>query len=226
MSLKVNHLGIIMDGNRRWAKARNLPSFKGHEAGYKKVEEVLNWCREKQIKILTLYSFSTENWQRPEKEVKFLMKLFELALYRDIKKLHQNNVCLKVIGQRHKLPLKVRQGIIQAEKLTRNNTGGILNLAINYGGRQELVSAFNKILKKGLKKITPETITKNLYTAGLPDPDLIIRTSGEQRLSGFLIWQSAYSELLFIKPNWPEFSQKDFNQALTDFNQRQRRFGK
>jgi len=215
-----------MDGNRRWAKARGLPPFKGHEAGYKKIEEVLHWCREAGVEILTLFAFSTENWQRAREEVDFLMKLFLLALTRDIKKLHKNNVCVRVIGRREGLPEKLREAVKKSEELTKNNDGGTLNLAINYGGRPELVDAFKKIAEKPAGEITEETISANLYTAGLPDPDLIIRTSGEQRLSGFLTWQSAYSELLFINHHWPEFSREDFDAALADFSNRQRRFGK
>ena len=215
-----------MDGNRRWAAARRLPSFKGHRAGYRKIEDVLRWCRDAGIKILTLYAFSTENWHRSKKEVDFLMKLFCLALTKDIKKLHKNNICVRVIGRKEGLSKKLQQAIKKSEELTKNNAAVVLNLAINYGGRLELIDAFNKILKDPPKEITENLISQNAYTAGLPDPDLIIRTSGEQRLSGFLIWQSAYSEFYFIKHHWPEFSKKDFNDILNDFANRQRRFGK
>ena len=226
METKIRHLGIIMDGNRRWAKTRGLPPFEGHRAGYKKIEEMLNWCRDAGIKVLTLFAFSTENWQRPKEEVDFLMKLFLLTLTRDIKKLHKNNVCVRVIGRREGLPEKLKEAVKKSEEMTKNNDGGTLNLAINYGGRPELVDAFKKIIANPPKEITEETISENLYTADLPDPDLIIRTSGEQRLSGFLLWQSAYSELLFINHHWPEFSKEDFDAALADFINRQRRFGK
>lgn len=226
MESKIQHLAIIMDGNRRWAKTRGLPPFEGHRAGYKKIEEMLNWCRDAGIKILTLFAFSTENWQRPKEEVDFLMKLFLLALTRDIKKLHKNKVRVRIIGRREGLPEKLKEAIKKSEELTKNNGGGTLNLAINYGGRPELADAFKKIAKNPPEEITEETISQNLYTAGLPDPDLIIRTSGEQRLSGFLTWQSAYSELLFINHHWPEFSKEDFDAALADFANRQRRFGR
>jgi len=225
MKSKIKHLGIIMDGNRRWATTRRLPSFEGHRAGYKKTEDVLRWCRDAGIKILTLYAFSTENWQRSKKEVDFLMKLFYLALTKDIKKLHKNKVCVRVIGREEGLSKKLQQAIKKAEALTKNNTAAILNLAINYGGRLELVDAFNKILKNPPKEITEDLISQNIYTADLPDPDLIIRTSGERRLSEFLTWQSAYSEFYFIKRHWPEFSKEDFDDALNDFANRQRRFG-
>jgi len=226
MEQKIYHLGIIMDGNRRWAKARGLPPFEGHRAGYKKVEEVLRWCKEAGIKILTLFAFSTENWQRSKEEVNFLMKLFFQALSKDVKKLHENNVRVRVIGRREGLSKKLQEAIEKAEKLTENNTGVILNLAINYGGRAELVDAFKKMIANPQKEITEETISQNLYTVGLPDPDLIIRTSGEQRLSGFLTWQSVYSELLFINRYWPEFSKEDFEMVLAEFANRQRRYGK
>ncbi len=215
-----------MDGNRRWAKARKLLSFEGHRAGYKKIEDVLHWCRDAGIKILTLYAFSTENWQRPKKEVDSLMKLFHLALTKDAEKLHKNNVCVRVIGHKIGLSKKIQEAIKKSEELTKNNTAIILNLAINYGGRLELVDAFNKILKNPPKEITEDLISQNIYTAGLPDPDLIIRTSNEKRLSGFLMWQNAYSEFCFIKHHWPEFSKEDFNDILNDFANRQRRFGK
>lgn len=219
------HLAVIMDGNRRWARARGLKPFDGHKAGYKKLGDVLKWCKEAGIKILTLFAFSTENWKRSKPEVDFLMRLFYFALTKNVKKLHKNNVCLRVIGHKEGLPKKLQSAIKKAEKLTENNTGGILNLAINYGGRQELVDVFNKILKNPPKKVSEDLISKNIYNADLPEPDLIIRTSGEMRLSGFLLWESAYSELYFTKHHWPEFSKKDFNQALKSFATRERRFG-
>ena len=226
MEQNIKHLGILMDGNRRWAKAHNLPPFEGHRIGYKKIEQVLGWCRDAEIKILTIFAFSTENWQRPKEEVDFLMRFIYRALTVDIKKLHKNNIRIKLIGNKEGLSKKLQEAIRKAEKLTENNNGETLNLAINYGGRLELVDAFKKILKKHPTDITEEMISRNLYTAGIPDPDLIIRTSGEQRLSGFLIWQSAYSELLFVKHNWPEFSKDDFDNAIADFAKRKRRFGK
>jgi undecaprenyl diphosphate synthase len=226
MDQPVKHLGIIMDGNRRWAKAQGLPSFEGHRAGYKKVEEVLHWCRDVGVEILTLFAFSTENWRRTKREVDFLMNLFYLVFDQDIKKLHANKVRVRLIGRREGLSAKLQAVVKEAEELTKDDTGGTLNLAINYGGRAEIVDAFKKILTNPPAEITEETISQNLYVAGQPDPDLIIRTSGERRLSGFLTWQSAYSELLFINHHWPEFSKQDFDEALADFDDRQRRFGK
>ncbi|MFH0791816.1 MAG: polyprenyl diphosphate synthase [bacterium] len=225
MEIIPNHVGIIMDGNRRWAKAKGLAPFLGHQAGYKKTEEVLKWCKEVGVKILTLFAFSTENWKRSKEEVDLLMNLFFLVLTKDIKKLNKENVRVKVIGKTEDLSRKLQKAIKQAEELTKNNTVGTLNLAINYGGRQELVDAFNKIIKGQPKKITEEMISENLYTKGLADPDLIIRTSGEQRLSGFLTWQGVYSELYFVKNHWPDFSKNDFSEALNSYAERQRRFG-
>jgi len=224
--MKIQHLGIIMDGNRRWAKARGLPSFEGHRAGYKKVSEVLKWCHEAEIKILTLFAFSTENWQRSEEEVGLLMGLFDLLFSKDVQELHKNNVCVKVLGSREKMSESLLQKISQAEELTKNNTAITLNLAINYGGRKEIVEAVNKILKNPPAQVTEETISQNIYAAGQPDPDLIVRTSGELRTSGFLLWQAAYSELYFCEHNWPEFSKEDFEEMLVEFESRQRRFGK
>ena len=223
---KIKHLAIIMDGNRRWARNHGLSTSEGHYAGYKKIEEVLDLCREAGIETLTLFAFSTENWKREKREVNFLMKLFYLAFNKDVKKLHKDKVRVHLIGSREGLSKKLQKAICEAEELTKNNTDGTLNLAINYGGRLELLNAFKKILKNPPSDITEETISENLYTAGQSDPDLIIRTSGEQRLSGFLTWQSVYSELLFIKHHWPEFSRQDFDNAITDFYNKQRRFGK
>ncbi len=223
---QVRHLGIIMDGNRRWARSQGLSPSQGHRAGYGKVKEVLKWCDENGIKIVTLYAFSTENWNRPKNEVDFLMALFNRLLTKDIKEIHKNGVRLRIIGRKESLPKKIQEAAKKAEKLTAENTEGVLNLAINYGGRQEIVDAFNKIMKNPPEKITEETISGNTYTADLPDPDLIIRTSGEMRLSGFLTWQSVYSELYFVKHHWPEFSKNDFAAILAGFSARQRRFGK
>ncbi|MEK7211040.1 MAG: polyprenyl diphosphate synthase, partial [Patescibacteria group bacterium] len=186
----------------------------------------LRWCRDAGVKTLTLFAFSTENWQRAKEEVYFLMGLFYRAFTEDIKKLHENNIRVLLIGRKEGLSKKLQGAILQAEELTKNNDGCTLNLAINYGGRPELMDAFKKILKNPPAEITEETISQNLYTAEQANPDLIIRTSGEQRLSGFLTWQSAYSELLFVNHHWPEFSKDDFDGALTDFAARQRRFGK
>ncbi len=219
------HVGIIMDGNRRWAREKGLLPFEGHRAGYQKIKEVGEWFLDAGVKILTLFTFSTENWKRPKDEVDFLMDFLHLAFTQDIGDLHKKNIRVMVIGRKTDLSTKIQSAIAKAEELTRNNTRGTLNLAISYGGRAELVDAFKKIRESGQSEITEEVIAKHIYTADLPDPDLIIRTSGEQRLSGFLLWQSAYSELYFCSRHWPDFAREDFDAALKSFAERQRRFG-
>jgi len=222
------HLGIIMDGNRRWARSRGLPTLEGHKRGYKKILKVGDWCLEKGIKIFTVYGFSTENWNRSKKEVNYLMRLLKIALKRDIKTLHKKGIRVNIIGRIKELSQDLQKAIKEAMLLTKNNTRGLLNIAINYGGRPELVDAVRKIIKKKISplKVSEALISDNLYTAGQPDPDLIIRTSGEQRLSNFLTWQSAYSELYFIKKHWPDFTKKDLEEAIKEYSRRSRRFGK
>jgi undecaprenyl diphosphate synthase len=225
MEKKIEHLAIILDGNRRWARENGLTSLEGHKAGYDKVKEVLRWCREVGIGTLTLYAFSTENWKRSQEEVQYLMDLFYLVFSKEIKILHKENVRVRVIGHKSGLSKRLQGAIEKIEKLTENNTNGNLNIALNYGGRQELVDAFNNLRINFKGEITQAAIANALYTANQPDPDLIIRTSGEQRLSGFLLWQGAYSELLFVKHHWPAFSRDDFNSAISEFENRQRRYG-
>lgn len=223
------HLGIILDGNRRWAKERSLPTLEGHRKGYENVKKIGKLCKKKGVKILTVWAFSTENWNRSKEEVSYLMKLLAKALSKkEIAWVKEENIKLQVIGQKERLP-KVFQGLIkEAEEETKNNKEGILNLAISYGGRPEILEAIKKIVDKKVSKdeITEDLIDKNLWTTGLPSPDLIIRTSGEQRTSGFLLWQSAYSELYFCNKNWPDFSEKDLDKAFDDFSKRKRNFGK
>lgn len=221
------HLGIIIDGNRRWARERGLLSFEGHRRGLEKLKEVGKWCREKGVKILTVYAFSTENWNRPKKEVSYLMKLLKYTLSKKtVQGLNKEGIKVKVIGQKERLLESLQKKIKEAEKLTKNNKEGVLNLAISYGGRAEIVQALQNILKKNPRQeITEDLISQNLWTANLPYPDLIIRTGGEQRLSNFLLWQIAYSELYFTKKYWPDFSEKDLDKALKDYTRRQRKFG-
>lgn len=221
------HLGIIIDGNRRWARKRGLPTLVGHQKGYDKVKKVCDWCFDRGVKILTFYVFSTENWKRSRREVSYLMKLLKKALTKDIQEIHQRNIKLKVLGRIKGLSPDLQKAIKAAEKLTQNNTRGVMNLAINYGGRPEIIDAIKKIIKQKIspQKVTEELIAKNLYSAEIPDPDLIIRTSGEQRLSNFLIWQAAYSELYFIKKHFPSLTEKDIDKALEDYGKRHRRFG-
>ncbi|MFA5070603.1 MAG: isoprenyl transferase [Patescibacteria group bacterium] len=221
------HLGIIMDGNRRWARARGLPTLYGHKKGYDKIMKMGDLCLKKGIKILTVYAFSTENWNRSKKEVAYLMRLLKHGLTTDIRSLHKKNVKVQVIGRIKELSKDLQKAIGETMALTKNNTRGILNIAINYGGRPEIIDAVKKIVAKKINpvKITEKLVAENLYTAGMPDPDLIIRTSGEMRLSNFLTWQSSYSELYFIKKHWPDFSEKDLDEAIAEYSRRQRRFG-
>lgn len=216
-----------MDGNRRWAKRRGLPTLEGHRRGYDAFKRVGEWCLDRGIEILTVYAFSTENWNRSKKEVNYLMKLLSLALSKEVDDLHRKNIKISVIGRIKELPDHLQRHIAKAMHLTKNNTRGTLQLAINYGGRAEIVDAVKKIVRqaKSVSQITEATISEQLYTAHQPDPDLIIRTSGEQRTSGFLAWEGVYSELLFLNKNWPDFTERDLDGALSEFGRRQRRFG-
>jgi undecaprenyl diphosphate synthase len=226
------HVAIIMDGNGRWAKIRNFPRFKGHWEGVDRVEEVAHAANDMGIKYLTLFTFSTENWRRPQEEVSMLMKTVCTVLETRIEKLLKVNIRVKFIGRRQELPKEVVQSIDKAIALTEKNTGLILNLAFNYGGRIEILDAVRKIsgaIKNGemsVENINEETFSQALYTAGVPDPDLLIRTSGEKRISNFLLWQLAYSELYFTEKFWPDFGEKEFKKAITDYQKRERRFGK
>ncbi|OGR83692.1 MAG: di-trans,poly-cis-decaprenylcistransferase [Elusimicrobia bacterium RIFCSPHIGHO2_02_FULL_57_9] len=219
------HIAIIMDGNGRWAAARGLPRALGHKAGVDSVREAVSGCAEMGIEVLTLYSFSTENWLRPKEEVNELMNLLSYALKRETLKLDEQNIRLKAIGRRNGLPAAVRRELeISIERLSKN-TGLCLNLALNYGSRQEITDAVNQLLASGAKNITQEDIARNLYTAGLPDPDLVIRTSGEMRVSNFLLWQIAYAELYITPVFWPDFRREHLLKAIEEFQRRERRFG-
>ncbi len=223
------HLGIIIDGNRRWARERGLPAFEGHRQGYENVKKIADLCKQKGIKILTVYVFSTENWNRSKIEVGYLMKLLSRALNKNnVEKYHKKGFRLRILGQKERLSEDLQKETEKAEELTKNNNEMTLNLAISYGGRPEIIQAVRNIIKAKIsdEKVDEELVSKNLWTAGMPDPDLIIRTGGEQRLSGFLTWQSVYSELYFTKIYWPAFTEKDLDEALLDYSQRQRRFGK
>jgi len=221
-----HHLGIIIDGNRRWAKERGLPALEGHRRGLERLKELIDWSKERGIKILTLFVFSTENWKRSKVEVNYLIRLFGQALSKkNIQKIHQEGIKIRVIGQRERLPGSLQKTIKDVEELTKSNKGMVLNFALSYGGRAEIVEAIKNVIKKKipLEKITEDMISQNLWTS---DVDLIIRTGKEQRISNFLIWQAAYSELYFCPKYWPEFSEKDLDKALEDYAQRQRKFGK
>jgi len=224
---ELKHLAVIMDGNRRWAKDKGLPSFEGHRQGYDKMKEVGQWCIDRGITTLTVYAFSTENWNREEAEVNYLMDLLYKAVTTEVDEFNKRGIRLKIIGTRERLSEKLVKAIAEAEERTQNNDKGTLNICLNYGGRLEIVDAVKKIIAKGIPvdQITEKTISENIWLAGQADPDLIIRTSGEQRLSGFLTWESVYSEFLFINKHWPAFSEADLDAAINDYNNRHRRFG-
>lgn len=220
-----NHLGIILDGNRRWAKEKNLPALEGHRRGLDRVREVIKWCRKKGIKTLSLFVFSTENWKRPEREVGYIMDLAQKALVKNLKEISKAGIRVKVIGQKERLPASLREELEQAEHSTSSNQAMLLNFALSYGGRTEITEAVKQIVRKQVpaEQVTEQLIADNLWASDL---DLIIRTGKEQRLSNFLIWQAAYSELYFSPKYWPDFSEADLDQALTDYTNRSRRFGR
>jgi undecaprenyl diphosphate synthase len=220
------HLGIIIDGNRRWAREKGLPTLEGHRQGFEKVKKVVVWVKNRGIKILTLFVFSTENWKRSKTEVDYLMRLLGQAFSKkSIQSIHKEGIKIRAIGQRERLPESLQKTIKDVEELTKNNRGMVLNFALSYGGRTEIAEAIKKIIGKKVpaKKITEDVISQNLWASDL---DLIIRTGKEQRISNFLIWQAAYSELYFCKKYWPAFTEKDLDAALADYARRQRRFGK
>ncbi|MGA8180654.1 MAG: isoprenyl transferase [Desulfobacterales bacterium] len=226
------HIAVIMDGNGRWAKKRFLNRIKGHEKGSEAVRTVVRTCREIGIRVLTLYAFSTENWQRPQSEIIALMALLKKFLISERKEMVDNNIRLNAIGQIERLPEDVRQELHRSIRLTEKNNGMILNLALSYGGRAEIVKAVKEIaqdIKTGdidADSITPELISKHLYTQKIPDPDLLIRTSGEMRISNFLLWQIAYTEICVTDTLWPDFGKDELLQILKNYQERERRFGK
>jgi len=220
------HIAIIMDGNGRWAQKRGLPRIIGHKQGLKAVRQAVKVADDCGVKYLTLYAFSSENWKRPKDEVRFLFTLMAQQLQKESKPLHRKNVRVRFIGRRHLLPESLRKVMDEVENLTSINTGLTLVLAINYGGRQEIVDAVSRIAKKCVvDDINEQMVGKHLYTFDMPDPDLIIRTSGEKRLSNFLLWQCAYSELYFTPVLWPDFQRRDFMKALLSYQKRKRKFG-
>lgn len=225
------HLAIIMDGNGRWAQGHGRPRHFGHKKGVESVKKVVNIARDFGIEYLTLFSFSTENWTRPEAEVHELFKLLKLFIRKDLAELHQNKVRVKVIGERKNLPKDILELLQEAEYLTKNNTAQTLVIAFNYGARQEIIKAVKTIGSKIQSgDITPDDIdaamiSRNLDTCGIPDPDLILRTAGEQRLSNFLLWQAAYAEFVFVDRLWPEFSDQDFVAVIEEYSRRKRKFG-
>ncbi|PCH76537.1 MAG: di-trans,poly-cis-decaprenylcistransferase [Flavobacteriaceae bacterium] len=226
------HIAIIMDGNGRWAKEQGKPRIFGHKHGVSSVREILETSVELGIEYLTLYAFSTENWKRPKLEVTALMNILVSSLKKEVASMHKNNVKLNVIGNMEALPSSVRKKLSEVIALTKNNTGITLSLALSYGSREEIVNAIKKISEKvvnnsiKIEEIDEKVINNHLYTFSLPDVDLLIRTSGEQRISNFLLWQIAYSELYFTNVCWPDFKKPDLIEAITTYQNRERRFGK
>ena len=218
------HLAIIMDGNGRWAKKQGLLRALGHEKGAQSVRQVLEYCVEHHIPYLTLYAFSTENWNRPQDEVSTLMKLFLKYIKSERKNMMKNKIRFFVSGRKNNVPEKLQKEIEKLEEETKNNDKITLNIAFNYGSRAEIVDAVNRIIDDGKENITEEDFSKYLYN-DFPDPDLVIRTSGEMRISNFLLWQIAYSELYITDTLWPDFDEKEIDKAIESYNQRERRFG-
>lgn len=221
------HVAIIMDGNGRWAQQRGLPRLAGHRAGTENIRRIIQGCVDFGVQVLTLYAFSTENWRRPDAEVRGLMAILADVIDRETRDLHQNGVQLRHIGELAALPASLRDRVERAVEMTQGNARLTLNVAFNYGGRSEIVRAVQRIVASGVEpgEVSEELISAHLDTAGLPDPDLIIRTAGEMRLSNFLLWQAAYAEYWSTAIFWPEFGRDDLYQALCDFAARQRRFG-
>jgi undecaprenyl diphosphate synthase len=231
------HIAVIMDGNGRWAQRRHLPRVAGHRAGVESARTIIDTCARLHIPALTLYAFSMENWRRPKAEIDFLMRLLRQYLRKELPVIHRNNIRLQIIGRTEQLPEEVQADVAKGVALTAQNSGMVLTVALNYGGRAELVDAFNAILDHFRKKasngngalanfrVDEETIAENLYTAGLPDPDLLIRTSGELRISNFLLWQIAYAEIYVTETLWPDFRRAELYTALADYQKRERRYG-
>ncbi len=224
------HIAIIMDGNGRWAKKRLLPRFIGHQKGLNAVKRIVSYSSEIGIEALTLFAFSTENWKRPKDEVNKLMGLFLKALQKEVSKLSENNVQLRIIGDRGAFSEEIQKHIAMAEELTKNNTGLVLTIAANYGGRADIVAAVKQWQldnpTKSTSQLDEESLSSFVALSDLPDPDLLIRTGGEQRISNFLIWQMAYAELYFTDALWPDFDEKELDAATKSFSNRERRFGK
>lgn len=219
------HIAIIMDGNGRWAKMRGLPKIAGHRRGIESVRAIVKGCREIGILVLTIYAFSTENWKRPKREVDALMGFIKGCIEKEINTFKADEIRFNWIGRPDGLPPSVRMSIKRAESQTRRYSKLIFNVALNYGSRAEIVDAVNRILSEGKKHIDEESFSNFLYTRGLPDPDLVIRTSGEMRISNFLLWQASYAEFYFTKRLWPDFRKADLEKAIETYQTRQRRFG-
>lgn len=225
------HIAIIMDGNGRWAKLRGMPRAMGHRAGVEALREIVKTCNALEVQYLTVYAFSTENWKRPQSEIGILMSLLKEYVRKELGELHANNVRIKVLGNIRQLPEDVQDAVLAACNKTKNNTGLKFNLALNYGGRSELIHAVRSIVEDvqngrlKAEEINEDIFEDYLYTEGCPDPDLMIRTSGEMRLSNFLLWQAAYSEIVVVDECWPDFNEKSLIEAVRIFQNRERRFG-
>jgi len=222
----LKHIAVIMDGNRRWAKERNLPSMVGHKKGVDALKATMRACDDFGIKYLTVYAFSTENWNRKPEEVNFLMDLLGQTLKNELQEMNENNVVIRFIGDTTKLSDKLQAILKNAVETTKNNTGVNLQIAFNYGSRDELVHAVKNIINEGITDVTEEIISKHLYTKNIPDPDLLIRTGGEMRVSNYLLWQIAYSEFIVIPDFWPEFDKEKLADCVIEYKRRNRRFGK
>ncbi len=222
------HVAIIMDGNGRWAKNRNKPRFYGHKEGMKRVKEIVEASKEFGIKVLTLFAFSTENWERPKEEISFLMSLLKEYIKKEVKELKKNNIKLNFIGDLSKFPDDIKNLLNNSMEITSNCSDLMLNIALNYGGRADILQAVKRIVAEKIdeEKINEQLFSNFLYTKGIKDPDLLIRTSGEYRISNFLLWQIAYTELYITDTLWPDFDKNEFKKALEDFSKRERRFGK
>lgn len=221
------HIAIIMDGNGRWARARNLPRLAGHRAGTENLRRIIEACVEFGVKYLTIYAFSTENWGRPEDEVNGLMGIFDEVFNRELAELHRQGARLQHIGRLEGVRKSLRDKVIKGIEQTKNNSRLVLSVAFNYGGRDEIVQAIQAMLEDGVKPeaVSEELVSSYMYTADIPDPDLVIRTSGEQRISNFLIWQSAYAEWVFPETFWPDFGREQLLEAIQEFGRRERRYG-
>ncbi len=227
LSVVPQHVAIIMDGNGRWARQRGLPRLAGHRAGTENLRRIVEACGDHGVKILTIYAFSTENWSRPPEEVRGLLRLLSQMLERELENLRKNGVQLRHLGSLDGLPSDLQSGIGRALEATAANDRLILNVALNYGGRGEIVEAVRRVMQSGLapQQVTEQTLSDHLYSAGLPDPDLIIRTAGEMRLSNFLIWQAAYAEFYSTPTYWPDFDPEELHKALLAYGQRIRKYG-
>lgn len=224
----LKHIAIIMDGNRRWAKEKNLPSALGHKQGVEALKTTLRACNDFGVKYLTVYAFSTENWNRKQEEVDFLMELVAVTLTNELAEMHRENVQIRFIGDLSRFSEKLQKILANSVETTKNNTGVILQIALNYGSRAEITNAVKKIVAKGVEPndVTEDLISENLYSTNVPDPDILIRTGGEKRISNYLLWQIAYSEIIVCNEYWPDFDKKLLGECIEEFGKRHRRYGK